>query len=422
MERAAKSATWPVFHSGASAEITRPRFKAALKEAAKESGKVEVQPGIGPTGLVLSWPCPVKAENVRTWITRNTPMTRTDFHVALIDFHVDHGASAVSAGAAETSGASAVSAGAPETGSGEAPWAVSAELSHTPPRTGVSLSPWGLRPSVAPLKVLNWMLGSFPPAVPTLKPVVLGLKVQGKTGPLYDGRVGDQPVTVKVWEEDAFRLNRFVPQALAEVEILAALGSHANLVPLWEIGMETRGLLCFIFPPYARTWADEEPGISQDECIFLALNVARGLRHIHRHGLIHTDIKDTAVFLDGPIRPTGCDTSTREGLLTLGRWLLQLPKERTVRIGECAVALASDPAHRSGSYPCKPQKEHFIDFNQFGVKLKIVFGNWKICSDAPNTAGLDRGFGRGFLKRVGQRFFGPKFKFFKFKFRHKLSF
>ena len=71
--------------------------------------------------------------------------------------------------------------------------------------------------------------------------------VRLRSGPaiLYNARVGEHRVTAKVFEEHG--PERFVVPAVAEVQILAALGRHRNLFPLWEIGLEGRCFVTLVF-------------------------------------------------------------------------------------------------------------------------------------------------------------------------------
>ena len=174
--------------------------------------------------------------------------------------------------------------------------------------------------------------------------------VRLRSGPavLYNARVGERRVTAKVFEEHG--PERFVAPAVAEVQILAALGRHRNLFPLWEIGLEGRCFVTLVFPPFSRTLAAERAGMPQDECLFVTREVTSGLRHMHDHGLVHTNLQDTTVFVDGPCRPEfGADGEGWQNLVALGRWLLQLPTERVVQIGECGGAVAADSRHRAGT-------------------------------------------------------------------------
>ena len=87
---------------------------------------------------------------------------------------------------------------------------------------------------------------------------------------------------------------------LQEIEIVASL-THPHVLPLYDSG-DTDGLLYFVMPyvegESLRQRLDREKQLAVDESVRIAVEVADGLDHAHRHDVIHRDIKPANILLE----------------------------------------------------------------------------------------------------------------------------
>jgi serine/threonine protein kinase/tetratricopeptide (TPR) repeat protein len=109
-----------------------------------------------------------------------------------------------------------------------------------------------------------------------------------------------RPVAIKVVRPElaaAVGAERF----LGEVRVTANL-QHPNLVPLFESG-EAGGLLYYVMPfidgESLRDRLAREGQLRIDEALQITREIADGLEHAHRAGIIHRDIKPENVLLTG---------------------------------------------------------------------------------------------------------------------------
>ena len=105
-------------------------------------------------------------------------------------------------------------------------------------------------------------------------------------------------VAIKVLDPDlaaAVGPERF----LREIEIAAGL-DHPHILTLLDSG-EADGLLYYVMPfvegESLRDRLQREQQLPVDEAIRIAREVADGLDHAHRHGVIHRDVKPANIML-----------------------------------------------------------------------------------------------------------------------------
>jgi len=94
-------------------------------------------------------------------------------------------------------------------------------------------------------------------------------------------------------ESEATALDRF----LLEAQTVAKL-EHPNVVPMYEIGRE--GKVHFIAMKWieGRSAAELAPTINPRRAAEIARDAARGLHHIHTHGIVHRDVKPGNIMVD----------------------------------------------------------------------------------------------------------------------------
>lgn len=90
---------------------------------------------------------------------------------------------------------------------------------------------------------------------------------------------------------------------LQEIRIAANL-THPNILPLHDSG-EADGLLYYVMPfvegESLRTLLDDSGRIPDDDALRITQEVAQGLAHAHRTGIIHRDVKPENVLMSGGV-------------------------------------------------------------------------------------------------------------------------
>ena len=88
-----------------------------------------------------------------------------------------------------------------------------------------------------------------------------------------------------------------------EAKVLGRIGSHPNIVSLFEYEMDGDGSLEYMISEYLSggtltaylQTADQQ---KLDDILLLGRQLCRGLSHLHKHGLIHRDVSPDNVWLD----------------------------------------------------------------------------------------------------------------------------
>ena len=88
-----------------------------------------------------------------------------------------------------------------------------------------------------------------------------------------------------------------------EAKGLGRIGSHPNIVSLFEYEMDGDGSLEYMISEYLSggtltaylQTADQQ---KLDDILLLGRQLCRGLSHLHKHGLIHRDVSPDNVWLD----------------------------------------------------------------------------------------------------------------------------
>jgi TolB-like protein len=117
---------------------------------------------------------------------------------------------------------------------------------------------------------------------------------------LAQDRKHHRPLAIKVLRPElaaALGPDRF----LREIEIAARL-NHPHILPLYDSG-EAAGSLYYVMPyvegETLRQRLDREKQLPIAEAVRIACEVADGLNHAHRHGVIHRDVKPENILLSG---------------------------------------------------------------------------------------------------------------------------
>ena len=127
---------------------------------------------------------------------------------------------------------------------------------------------------------------------------------------------------------------------LREIDTVAGL-NHPHILPMYDSG-EANGLLYFTMPyvegESLRDRLEREKQLPVDEAVRIAVQVASALKHAHRHGLVHCDIKPANILLEdghavvsdfGVARAIGCDgrKRTRSTAVTAGTPAYMSPEQ-----------------------------------------------------------------------------------------------
>jgi serine/threonine-protein kinase len=104
------------------------------------------------------------------------------------------------------------------------------------------------------------------------------------------------PVAVKQPRFEGTIQNRVVKKFETEAETWSRLNDHDNIVSVYEWGVEPLPWLGLEFMD-GRTLNTRIGSLNIAEALWLSGRIAEGIRHGHRHGVAHLDIKPTNVLL-----------------------------------------------------------------------------------------------------------------------------
>jgi len=132
---------------------------------------------------------------------------------------------------------------------------------------------------------------------------------EGGMGAVYlaeDTGLG-RKVALKVLPKKLAGDKEFLSRFRREAQATANL-NHVNIVSAYAVGEELG------FNYYAMEYCDGESldsllkkqkRLACDQAVEIVMQVARGLKHAHEHGIIHRDIKPANIFICAPLRSTG---------------------------------------------------------------------------------------------------------------------
>ena len=142
------------------------------------------------------------------------------------------------------------------------------------------------------------------------------------------------------------------PDAAArEVAAFAALPPHDGIVPVLDVSMSRCNQLLLTLPLYdsdLAAWAKARGAQLQDEEVRHVTVVLLGaLDHMHRHGVLHADLKPENVLLKGPGLSSGaCDFTDSDSCATFAGMLRELPGRLQVALADLGTARPANCAHR----------------------------------------------------------------------------
>ena len=134
-----------------------------------------------------------------------------------------------------------------------------------------------------------------------VSPVPLGPQLgQGSFGRVCSAKIGDQDVAVKVFDWC------LATSAMLEVTVSTSLPPHPNVLRLLDVAT-TQADIRLVYPLYDMTllsWyraAYKEGGGVQEEAYqFLFWKLLCGVEHLHRHAVLHRDIKPQNILVRCP--------------------------------------------------------------------------------------------------------------------------
>lgn len=147
-----------------------------------------------------------------------------------------------------------------------------------------------------------------------LKDVAIGNKIgQGGFGAVYKAKwktKGNMPVAVKVC------LGNVKNELPREVQILADLPSHPNVITFFGVGIGSDGIGVYIITELAERGSlyhhlhGEKEAPTTDQSLSWALQVASGVAHLHTNHIVHRDLKSANVLLSDNMTAKVCDFGT----------------------------------------------------------------------------------------------------------------
>ncbi|CAD7704423.1 unnamed protein product, partial [Ostreobium quekettii] len=99
-----------------------------------------------------------------------------------------------------------------------------------------------------------------------------------------------------------------------ELRVLATVPGHPNIVTVVGFCLTDGPLIVeeFMATNLEAVLCGADQGLTYDEIIRISLDVARGLDHLHEHGVTHYDIKPSNILMDGEFNAKLADFSCSE--------------------------------------------------------------------------------------------------------------
>ena len=206
---------------------------------------------------------------------------------------------------------------------------------------------------------------------------------EGSFGHVARREIGGELVAVKEFRA-ATRSD-----ALQEVAVSAALTPHPCVIQLLDVlavGKEVH----LVYPLWGQALdkfveqrrARPPHRGSLEESIHIFKSLLSATRHMHTHGLVHTDIKPPNMLVKG------CDwiggPNLEENLQSFGRRLLQLPLKMHVCLADLGSSLAGDPRYRrqvaAASAACElPRPGSGIGRPQLLLPSRLLVPGLRLC-------------------------------------------
>ena len=155
-----------------------------------------------------------------------------------------------------------------------------------------------------------------------------------------------------VWGQVAWKALR-PKHAARELAAHAALPPHDSIAPIFDIGWSQCGLALLALPMYdssLSTWARARGAALQDEEVrHVTVVVLGALAHMHRSGVLHSDVKPANILVKGPgLFPGECTFTDSGSCATFAEMLRELPSRLQVVLADLGSA---HPAHSARRVP-----------------------------------------------------------------------
>ena len=140
--------------------------------------------------------------------------------------------------------------------------------------------------------------------------------------------------------------------AARELTAHAALLSHDGIARIFDVGWSLCGLALLALPMYdssLSTWARARGATPQDEEVrHVAVVVLGALAHMHRSGVLHSDVKPANILVKGPgLFPGECTYTDSGSCATFADMLRELPRRLQVVLADLGSAHPAHSAHRA---------------------------------------------------------------------------
>ena len=164
---------------------------------------------------------------------------------------------------------------------------------------------------------------------------------------------------------------------LAEVSSFAMITPHCNLLALLDVEVAASATAILVFPLLDGTLSQRilAGGIPQEEVIHIATCVASGLAHVHRHFLIHTDVKPDNILVLGKGLPLSHSHGTfgePADWQFFAKQLLGLPQRQRICLADLGSVVV-------GTFDMRP-KEIADNVRKHGLRLQTLgYRSLEVC-------------------------------------------